>query len=80
MRSFRAWLVRLAGGLTRTKHDRNFADELVTNLQAYIDDRVVDPATFGLVATLLAPITLIARYAPATRATRIHPIVALRAE
>ena len=32
--------MRLAGGLTHSKHDRDFADELDTNLYAYIDDRI----------------------------------------
>ena len=39
-----------------------------------------DPATFVVVPTLLLMIALFACYVPARRATRIDPIVALRAE
>ena len=39
-----------------------------------------DPMTFVVVATLLASIALIASYLPGRRATRVDPVVALRAE
>jgi putative ABC transport system permease protein len=39
-----------------------------------------DPATFALVAALLVAVTAFASLVPAYRATRVDPIVALRAE
>jgi len=39
-----------------------------------------DPITFGAVALVLGSVTLLASYIPATRATKIDPIVALRFE
>jgi putative ABC transport system permease protein len=39
-----------------------------------------DPLTFIVVATLLASIALIASYLPGRRATRVDPVIALRAE
>ena len=39
-----------------------------------------DPVTFVLVAAMLATVSMAAAYVPARRATRVDPIVALRAE
>ena len=42
--------------------------------------RPFDPATFGLVAATLAGVALLASYLPGRRATRVDPVIALRAE
>ena len=42
--------------------------------------RPTDPSTFGLMALLLMVVGLAGCYVPALRATRVNPIVALRAD
>ena len=40
----------------------------------------LDPLTFGLVGVVLAVVAVVATYAPARKATKVDPVVALRAE
>jgi ABC-type antimicrobial peptide transport system permease subunit len=42
--------------------------------------RPLDPLTYGAVAMVLMTTTLLASYLPALRASRIDPVVALRAD
>ena len=39
-----------------------------------------DPVTFGVVSGILTAVALLASYIPGRRATRVDPVIALRAE
>jgi putative ABC transport system permease protein len=54
------------------------ASRLMTTLVYGV--RVTDPLTYAGVAALLVVVALVASYLPARRATRIDPLVAMRAE
>jgi putative ABC transport system permease protein len=51
---------------------------LMTDLLFHV--KPFDPATFAAVAAILALVALLAGYVPGRRATRVDPVVALRAE
>ena len=55
---------------------------LVTRLMTTVvyGVRVTDPITYGGVAALLVGVAMVASYIPARRATRIDPLVAMRAD
>jgi putative ABC transport system permease protein len=55
-----------------------FLTRLMSSLLFGVDAR--DMATYGIVATFLAAISLLATYLPARRAARVHPLEALRWE
>jgi putative ABC transport system permease protein len=68
----------VAIGLTAGTIAALFVSQTLTKMLFSV--RPTDPATFTAVALLLAAVALLASYLPARRATRVDPIVALRAE
>jgi ABC-type antimicrobial peptide transport system permease subunit len=55
-----------------------FVSKTLTSL--LFDTTPGDPLTFAIVAGVLLAVSLLASYVPARRATRVDPIVALRAD
>jgi putative ABC transport system permease protein len=67
-------VVGLALGLAGAFASARFLQELVYQVSVY------DPAVFGTVFTLLALVAVAASFLPARRATKVDPMIALRAE
>ena len=63
-------VVGLAGVLT--------VDRMVSSLLYEVEG--TDPATLGVVASLMVAVALLSAYGPARRATRVDPVTALRSE
>jgi ABC-type lipoprotein release transport system permease subunit len=64
----------VAAGLLGALYLSRFLETLLFGVQPR------DPATFAAVAALFLIVAAIACYLPARRATRVDPVVALRAE
>jgi predicted permease len=67
-------VIGIAGGLVTAVAVTRFAADLLYGISP------ADPATFALISALLLGVALVAGYFPARRATRIDPMIALRAE
>ena len=67
-------VVGLSLGLAGAFASARFLQELVYQISVY------DPLVFGTVFTLLALVAVAASFLPARRATKVDPMVALRAE
>jgi ABC-type antimicrobial peptide transport system permease subunit len=70
----RTVLPGVAAGLLGALYLSHFLEALLFGVQPR------DPATFAAVAALFLIVAAIACYLPARRATRVDPVVALRAE
>jgi ABC-type antimicrobial peptide transport system permease subunit len=70
--------VLVAAGLACGTVASLFLSQTMTKMLFSVDP--TDPVTFAAVAGILAAVAMLASYLPARRATRVDPIVALRAE
>jgi len=71
-------MILVAIGLAAGTVAAAFVAQTMTKM--LFDVKPTDPATFVGVGAVLAGVALLASYLPARRATRVDPIVALRAE
>ena len=71
-------MLLVAAGVVAGTAAALFLSQTMTKMLFHIEP--TDPATFASVAGVLVAVALFASYLPARRATRVDPIVALRAE
>jgi putative ABC transport system permease protein len=71
-------MLLVAGGVAAGTVAALFVSQTMTRMLFNVTP--TDPATFAAVAAVLVGVALFASYLPARRATRVDPIVALRAE
>jgi putative ABC transport system permease protein len=71
-------MMLVAAGLTAGTVAALFVSQTMTKMLFNV--RPTDPATFAAVGLILAAAALLASYLPARKATRVDPIVALRAD
>ena len=71
-------MILVVAGLTAGTVAALFVSQTMTKMLFIV--RPTDPATFTAVGLILAAAALLASYLPARKATRVDPIVALRAE
>jgi len=71
-------MMLVAGGLVCGTAAALFLSRTMTNMLFLVDP--TDPVTFAAVAAVLSGVAMLASYLPARRATRVDPIIALRAE
>lgn len=76
-------ILREGGGVVAVGLGLGLLGSLLTTRylqQLLFEVRAIDPLTLGVVCCVLGTVALLACYVPARRATRVDPVVALRAE